>query len=275
MLRFLWRSDPFKAKWAILAKAYSIIRDDNPGKGVTLESFLSLNTDFIGIVAPADYLNAMGLQLIVDEEGNYSLEGGNPASTSNAAQTSTNHSVDDIVNHCYDTGYVTGTAPVNSIGHQGAFVAQPNVQVNTNSNTSIGPVSGTTSNAMATTITGSNHNQASHGSINAGGANAVQLNNGVATNANASIPHIGAAVSAGNFGNGSNTSATGTAGNSPNPYQVSATQFLNMRNNGRRNNQYAEDYYGLLNPERDPIYIYNPYGGVAWDAFDLNDFVNM
>lgn len=287
MLRFLWKSDPFKAKWAVLAKAYSIVRDDNPGKGVTLESFLALNSQFIGIVAPADYLNAMGLQLIDDGEGNYSLAGGSPASNLNAAHATTNHSVDDIVSRCYDTGYVTGAAPVNSISHQGAFVAQPNIQVNANNPST----TGTTSNAVASTNIGNNHNQP----LNAGGANVTHPSNGVATNATASIPgntafaphpaanngNIGgpnAGVGAGNAGVSVHTNVAGTAGNSPNLQPSYAPQPLvpTIRNVAPRPNSSAEEYYGLFNPGRDPIYMYNPYRSNSdWDAFDLNDFVNM
>lgn len=55
-LTYLWQTDPFKAKWSILAKAYSIIRDSK-GKGkAPLDSYLAINGPFIGIVPPEKYL---------------------------------------------------------------------------------------------------------------------------------------------------------------------------------------------------------------------------
>lgn len=277
MLRFLWKSDPFKAKWAVLAKAYSIVRDDNSGKGVTLESFLALNSQFIGIVAPADYLNAMGLQLLDDGEGNYSLAGGSAASNLNCTHAITNHSVDDIVSRCYDTGYVTGAAPANSASHQGAFVAQPNIQV-TNPSTTIGIVSGGGCNAVAST---NNNGVATNaftfipGGHVSGGDTAIAPST-TANNGNIGGPNAG--VGAGNAGVSVDTNVAGTAGNSPS-LQLSYApqpQLPTMGNVAQRPNPYVEEYYGLLNPARDPIFMYNPYKGNSnWDAFDLDDFVNM
>ncbi|KAB8236785.1 mating-type protein MAT alpha 1-domain-containing protein [Aspergillus alliaceus] len=132
ILRFLWQNDPFKAKWAILAKAYSIIRDDHDSN-VSLESFLGLNAQFIGIIEPSRYLNVMGWQLDVDDQQQYTMARVK-ATSSYEADTSTNYSVNDIVKHCYTTGYVSkgnrkskaicnGSAPVM------AFATQPTLVV--------------------------------------------------------------------------------------------------------------------------------------------------
>ncbi|KNG85230.1 mating-type protein MAT alpha 1, partial [Aspergillus nomiae NRRL 13137] len=105
ILRFLWQNDPFKAKWAILAKAYSIIRDDHDSD-VSLESFLGLNAQFIGIIGPSRYLEVMGWQLDVDDQQQYTIARVK-ATTANEADISTNYSVNDIVKHCYTSGYPT------------------------------------------------------------------------------------------------------------------------------------------------------------------------
>ncbi|GFF83436.1 alpha mating-type protein MAT1-1-1 [Aspergillus lentulus] len=128
ILRFLWQNDPFKAKWAILAKAYSIIRDDH-GSEVSLDQFLEITAKFIGLFEPARYLDAMGWQLNFDDQQQYTMAKVK-ITTIPEADVSTNYSVDDIVKHCYDTGYVS-EKPCKHTASNGnntsamAFAAQP------------------------------------------------------------------------------------------------------------------------------------------------------
>ena len=141
ILRFLWQNDPFKAKWAILAKAYSKIRDEHSGsKDVTLESFLNLNAGYIGILNPSVYLQAMGWELTVDEEQQYTMARVSHTTT-NETDVSTNYSVNDIVNRCYDTGYVSQRGRQRRANHSNeavmSFVAQPCQIVNERNNIQI------------------------------------------------------------------------------------------------------------------------------------------
>lgn len=137
ILKFLWQNDPYKAKWALLAKAYSIVRDDHVGE-TSLDSFLTLNSGFIGIIDPARYLDAMGWQLTVDGDGQYTMARVK-VNTGTEAEVSTNYSVNDIVKRCYDTGYVSETprSRKNKNGHSSsgpvlAFAAQPSLLVDAN-----------------------------------------------------------------------------------------------------------------------------------------------
>lgn len=140
ILRFLWQNDQFKAKWAILARAYSIVRDDHEDE-VTLETFLALNAGFIGIIPPGRYLEAMGWQLTVDDQQQYTMARvGNP--NINEADVATNYSVDDIVNNCYENGYVAAENRRHRQPHGGnapvmAFAAQPNLVLHQNENIQI------------------------------------------------------------------------------------------------------------------------------------------
>jgi hypothetical protein len=56
----LWGTDFFKAKWAIVAKAYSIIRDRVGKANAPLASFMALVCPMIGIPSPAEYFDLMG-----------------------------------------------------------------------------------------------------------------------------------------------------------------------------------------------------------------------
>ncbi|KAL9123254.1 MAG: hypothetical protein Q9187_000199 [Circinaria calcarea] len=106
-LTYLWSADPFKAKWTILAKAYSVIRDKVGKQDAPLDAFLEINGPFVGIVAPADYLVMLGWEITMDGEGQISLrrcEEIDLASIDYDLLT-TNLSVQDIVQHSYEFGY--------------------------------------------------------------------------------------------------------------------------------------------------------------------------
>jgi hypothetical protein len=131
-LRVLWENDPFKAKWALLAKAYSSVRDDNPGQ-VSLDTYMSICDQFIGVIAPEHYLAAMNWNVGGSGSGEMSLQRGNVANAGfDMSLLTTDKSASDIVNHCYEVGYVKttgdlgdGSATAQSIVPALAFAVQP------------------------------------------------------------------------------------------------------------------------------------------------------
>jgi hypothetical protein len=127
LLRLLWSTDPFKAKWAILAKAYSVIRDQHAGQ-VSLDTFLNLNGPFIGIITQADYLRVMGLEVVVGADKKYSLVHVAQTPGFDQSDVTTNVSVDDVVGHCYQAGYVAGHTAPTGAGLAMAVSAQNVVQ---------------------------------------------------------------------------------------------------------------------------------------------------
>ncbi|KKK13071.1 hypothetical protein AOCH_007050 [Aspergillus ochraceoroseus] len=140
ILRFLWQNDPFKAKWTILAKAYSIIRDDHDTE-VALESFLNLNANVIGVPEPSRYLDAMGWQLNAEGPQQYTMARIR-ITTPTEAELSTNYSVSDIINHCYAAGYVSESTRKNARTQDFnapvmAFAAQPTSVVQRNNSIQI------------------------------------------------------------------------------------------------------------------------------------------
>ncbi|KAI4284151.1 MAG: hypothetical protein L6R38_001649 [Xanthoria sp. 2 TBL-2021] len=102
---FLWQSDPFKAKWALLAKAYSVIRDHVGKEHAPLDGFLSLVADFVGIIDPHSYLSTMGWEVSVDELGTVSLVKNDTIDIS-IGMLSTNMSVEDIITYASAHRYV-------------------------------------------------------------------------------------------------------------------------------------------------------------------------
>ncbi|GAM43843.1 mating-type protein [Talaromyces pinophilus] len=132
IIKDLWQADPYKGKWAILAKAYSLLRDDHRNE-VSLDSFLELTVPFIGLIQPEDYLEIMGCRLVTTD-GQYHIENVSPARP-DLSESATNLSVGDVLQHCYENGYVE----VDDVQHttqsettsQLLFAAQPNSSIRT------------------------------------------------------------------------------------------------------------------------------------------------
>lgn len=112
---FLWERDPCKAKWAIAAKAYSVIRDQVGKEHAPLDVFLMLVAKPLGIVEPQAYLAVMGWEISVNEVGNVSLVK-NDAMKIESSILSTNVSVEDMIGYACQHGYA---------GAIGSIVAAP------------------------------------------------------------------------------------------------------------------------------------------------------
>lgn len=112
---FLWERDPCKAKWALAAKAYSVIRDQVGKEHAPLDVFLMLVAEPLGIVQPQDYLAVMGWEISIDNVGMVSLVK-NDAMEIDSNILSTNISVEDIIAYACQNGYA---------GASGSIVATP------------------------------------------------------------------------------------------------------------------------------------------------------
>lgn len=121
-LTFLWQTDPFKAKWSILAKAYSVIRDHEGKEKAPLDGFLSINANFIGIIEPGSYLVMLGWQIAADGDGQIVLrrEFEVNVNSLDVHLLTTNASVNDVVRNSYLHGYITGAGPAVAPNGHGA-----------------------------------------------------------------------------------------------------------------------------------------------------------
>ena len=130
ILRHLWQLDPFKAKWAILAKAFSVIRDDKGKKDASLDIFLAISAPFVDIVQPTNYLAVMGFQLtIVNNQATLSQQPAYSINTISRRLLTTTRSVSDVVDNCYSHGYFTEIrTDVGPSNTQGAMIMATNTQ---------------------------------------------------------------------------------------------------------------------------------------------------
>lgn len=106
-LTHLWQADPTKAKWTILAKAYSDLRDKVGKKKAPLPPFLAINAPFIGVVDPDDYLRIHGWELI-DRNGQTILRRTTcpDGAAYGSSMLTTNASVEDVIRNSYYHGYI-------------------------------------------------------------------------------------------------------------------------------------------------------------------------
>nr|ADJ38440.1 MAT1-1-1 [Phialocephala europaea] len=142
-LTTLWQRDPFKAKWTVIAAAYSKIRDEVGKQNAPLDRFLSIVCPKIGIVDDERYLNQLNWTCQILTDGDIAWQ-----QTAEPVLATFGHNilysmmtVDDIVEFCASLGYVSRTSlgrlrrgyPDNgnhdllnsSISGQGLFVSGP------------------------------------------------------------------------------------------------------------------------------------------------------
>ena len=106
----LWQTDPFKAKWSIIAKAYSEIRDSEGREQAPLNVFLPLAAAALYMVAPAEYLIRMGWEIKVENGESQLIRHFVPELLTFDENTlSTNLSVPDLIKCCRSCGYGSPT----------------------------------------------------------------------------------------------------------------------------------------------------------------------
>jgi len=107
-LTALWKADPFQAKWAILAKGFSEIRDVKGKSDALLPEFLSINAPLLRIIEPERYLMALGWNLTLDAEAQMVLrrEPNFDAASIGTDLLTTNVSVAEVIENCYQHDYI-------------------------------------------------------------------------------------------------------------------------------------------------------------------------
>ena len=105
ILTFLWQRDPFKAKWTIIAKSYSLIRDQKGKENAPLDEYLMVVTVYLKMIAPGEYLEQMGWEVAVSVEGKVGLSRVRDV-TFERDVLACNVSVEDVIEHCYNAGYI-------------------------------------------------------------------------------------------------------------------------------------------------------------------------
>ncbi|KAF2838980.1 hypothetical protein M501DRAFT_1003507 [Patellaria atrata CBS 101060] len=141
-IRCLWRSDPTKNKWAIIAKAYSEIRDTVGRVNIDLKEFLDLVCPELGLVPADAYLEVFGW-VTQENDGVRTVH-----RVANFDATSlhpdilyTNKTSTDLVHFCEQKGFFfkPSVAPTaNASGVSLAMVARPATENNVDASVTAG-----------------------------------------------------------------------------------------------------------------------------------------
>nr|AGB05587.1 MAT1-1-1 [Sclerotinia sclerotiorum] len=106
ILSVLWGRDPFHAKWSILARAYTLMRDTNVRR--TVSEYLALVCPYIGILAVNDYLTDLNWIFETNEEGIVCLRQTSPSDIrsfpAHIARTTLTDL--DVITFCGSQGYL-------------------------------------------------------------------------------------------------------------------------------------------------------------------------
>ncbi len=102
----VWQQDPFKAKWAIIAKAYSVLRDSLGKENAPLDKFLAISGELMSIIEPTQYFVTMGWEIIIAEDGEPFMH--RNEKPLNPILFIDIFSVNDVICHCFFNGYFTG-----------------------------------------------------------------------------------------------------------------------------------------------------------------------
>ena len=102
----VWQQEPFQSKWAIIAKAYSVLRDALGKENAPLDKFFAISCEFLEIIEPAQYFVTMGWEIVTAENGE-------PFMHRNEKPLSPllficNFSVNSVICHCHSEKYFTG-----------------------------------------------------------------------------------------------------------------------------------------------------------------------
>jgi len=73
LLKAMWDEDPFKAKWSIIARAYTSIRDQVGKTNASIEAFFQIVCPRMGIIEVGDYLAMMQWAVQTNSNGSIVL----------------------------------------------------------------------------------------------------------------------------------------------------------------------------------------------------------
>ncbi|KAL8953978.1 MAG: hypothetical protein Q9222_000188 [Ikaeria aurantiellina] len=271
---FLWEQDPFKAKWTLVAKAYSMIRDQVGKEHAPLDTFLTLVMEFVGIIEPQEYLGLMGWELSVDDSGTVSLMKREGVAFDHG-MLSTNVSVEDIISYACQHGFITTKVSINvAPDHQplmtmAATAQNPCAEDSSKINPEPASDLSGTAQTSAQTSTGSLSMTDEVNSFNE--SNGEQRSNTDSSqndlNQSASAPNSGTLTTA-----AANSLHYPTVANASLNTVATTAPSTAMTDNGPVANPSS---FNILdwNPDSQ-VAMFDPHSGDPFDAFDISAWIN-
>lgn len=143
-LTTMWKSEPFKAKWTIIAKAYSSIRDAIGKNRASLVTYLTLVCPKIGIIDAEDYFRKMNWKFETTPDGTKVLKQTTfpDLSCFETGILYTNMTPKDIVNFCAEMAYIPQQIAIQiaGVGLPNSVGASPTTQMSQQSLLASSPI---------------------------------------------------------------------------------------------------------------------------------------
>ena len=143
----IWQHDPFKAKWAIIGKAYSVLRDKLGKEKAPLDQFLEIICPHMGMIAPTQYFVIMGWEITIAEDGQSVMH--RNEKPIHAHYFDVYYGVNDVICESYFNGYFTGSLPARLLDENIQVMSMATTAQPTSSDTNPLPVLAETHNDNA------------------------------------------------------------------------------------------------------------------------------
>jgi hypothetical protein len=119
-LAAMWRQDPFKAKWNVVARAYSAIHDQVGEPNAPLDRFLAIVCPKIGIITANGYLEIMGWATKIDAEGGNIFRGRFSPDIASFVDYIKHISMmeKDLIHYCGQMSYIDSSVVATLVGPQ-------------------------------------------------------------------------------------------------------------------------------------------------------------
>ena len=134
----IWQHDPFKAKWAIIGKAYSVLRDKLGKENAPLDRFLETVCPEMDIIEPTQYFDVMGWEITFAENGEAFMH--RNEIPINARYYISYHGVNEVICESYYHGYFTGDLPSRLLPKDKPAMSMATTTQPTSSDTNLFPV---------------------------------------------------------------------------------------------------------------------------------------
>ncbi|MCJ1435701.1 hypothetical protein MMC27_005076 [Xylographa pallens] len=264
----LWKHDPFKAKWSILAKAYSVIRDAIGKQNTPLDKFIAINGPYIGILSSGNYLRMLGWKLsILDNQLKLTRVFEVEIASLDEDLLTTNLSVENIIAYSIDMGYVSAPASGLSMhpNEPSMVMASSSVQrtpVRANMDTQHRGSPGTSIVAVGISNTNATVSNANNGASNIGLGTPATATTSATDDAwlAAELQQI---VDEEDQDEADCEAATVPADNDDISLMMLSSEFYTLETEYPHNEEFEPD---------SPTFEFDPYMGDAFNAYNIGDF---
>ncbi|KAH8651751.1 MAT1-1-1 [Ilyonectria robusta] len=106
-LTTLWNKDPFRNKWALIAKVYSFVRDEVGKRNIALSRFLDVCCPAMNIIHPSRYIAALGWSVTYDDAGCHVLHQDRPTDLDHFQNEVVPSTEMDLLRALLQTGYLS------------------------------------------------------------------------------------------------------------------------------------------------------------------------